>query len=49
MLLALLAVAAVVGLVVSFASWGFLEGVHRVVDDCRGSSVSGDASPSAPV
>jgi H+/Cl- antiporter ClcA len=30
MLLALLAVAAIVGLVVSFASWGFLEGVHQI-------------------
>jgi H+/Cl- antiporter ClcA len=30
MLLALLAVAAVVGLAVSFASWGFLEGVHQI-------------------
>ena len=30
MLLALLAVAAVVGLVVSLASWGFLEGVHQI-------------------
>jgi H+/Cl- antiporter ClcA len=29
-LLALLAVAAIVGLVVSFASWGFLEGVHQI-------------------
>src|SRR3954467_4750070 len=30
MLLALLAVAAIVGLVVSFASWGFLESVHLI-------------------
>jgi hypothetical protein len=30
MLLALLAVAAIVGLVVSLASWGFLEGVHQI-------------------
>jgi chloride channel protein, CIC family len=30
MLLALLAAAATVGLVVSFASWGFLEGVHQI-------------------
>src|SRR3954471_9583814 len=30
MLLALLGVAAVVGLAVSFASWGFLEGVHQI-------------------
>jgi H+/Cl- antiporter ClcA len=29
-LLALLAVAAVVGLVVSLASWGFLEGIHQI-------------------
>ena len=30
MLLALLTVAAIVGLAVSFASWGFLEGVHQI-------------------
>jgi H+/Cl- antiporter ClcA len=30
MLLALLVIAALVGLVVSFASWGFLEGVHQI-------------------
>src|SRR5690242_8405690 len=30
MLLALLVIAALVGLAVSFASWGFLEGVHQV-------------------
>ena len=30
MLLALLALAAVVGLVVSLAAWGFLEGVHQI-------------------